>query len=130
MWDVKKRHVRGALERAQVHLGHCGYGLIVSSTGVETSPPGGSLMPLIDRIRERSGKTELLIHLSDRAFLRMAGHLDENERQQVGQRAAIAKLKELDAVIASPLWRRIWEDKEQPTEARIEKIAAQKIAAL
>jgi three-Cys-motif partner protein len=84
----------------------------------------GIEMALIDRIRERSGKTELLIHFSDRSFLRMAGHLDENERQEVGQRAAVAKLKELDAVIASPLWRRIWEDKAQPTEARIEKIAA------
>lgn len=84
----------------------------------------GIEMPLIDRIRERAGKTELLIHFSDRAFLRMAGHLDENERAEVGQRAALAKLDELDTVIASPLWRRIWADKEATTEERIDRIAA------
>jgi three-Cys-motif partner protein len=84
----------------------------------------GIEMPLVDRIRERSGKTELLIHFSDRSFLRMAGHLDDNERQDVGQRAAVAKLMDLDAVIASPLWRRIWGDKSQPTDVRIERIAA------
>jgi len=83
----------------------------------------GIEMHVIDRIRERSGKTELLIHFSDRSFLRMAGHLDENERKEVGERAAIAKLNKLDTVIASPLWRRIWEDKIQTTEQRIDRIA-------
>jgi three-Cys-motif partner protein len=83
----------------------------------------GIEMHLLDRIRERAGKTELLIHFSDRSFLRMAGHLDENERQEVGQRAAFAKLAELDAVIGSPLWRRIWENKSLATEQRIDEIA-------
>lgn len=85
----------------------------------------GIEMYLLDRIRERGGKTELLIHFSDRSVLRMAGNLDDNEqRKEVGQKAADAKVLKLDEVIGSPLWRRIWMNKSLTTEQRIDEIAS------
>lgn len=79
---------------------------------------------LLDRIRERGGKTELLIHFSDRSVLRMAGNLDDNEqRKEVGQKAADAKVLKLDEVIGSLLWQRIWMNKTLTTEQRIDEIA-------
>jgi len=84
----------------------------------------GIEMYLLDRIRERAGKTELLVHFSDRSVLRMAGNLDDNEqRMAVGQKAADAKVSKLDEVIGSPLWRRIWQNKALSTEQRIDEIA-------
>ena len=84
----------------------------------------GIEMHLLDRIRERAGKTELLIHFSDRSVLRMAGHLDDNEqRKEVGQKAADGKVAKLNEVIGSPLWQRIWMNKTLPTEERIDEIA-------
>ena len=84
----------------------------------------GIEMHLLDRIRERAGKTELLIHFSDRSVLRMAGNLDDNEqRKEVGQKAADAKVAKLDEVIGSPLWQRIWLNKALTTEERIDEIA-------
>jgi three-Cys-motif partner protein len=84
----------------------------------------GIEMHLLDRIRERAGKTELLIHFSDRSMLRMAGNLDDNEqRQEVGQKAADAKVLKLDEVIGSPWWQRIWLNKTLTTEQRIDEIA-------
>jgi len=84
----------------------------------------GIEMHLLDRIRERAGKTELLIHFSDRSVLRMAGNLDDNQqRREVGQKAADAKVLKLDEVIGSPWWRRIWLNKTLTTEQRIDEIA-------
>jgi hypothetical protein len=82
-------------------------------------------MYLLDRIRKRAGKTELLIHFSDRSVLRMAGNLDDNEqRKEVGQKAADAKVEKLNEVIGSPLWQSIWRNKTLSTEKRIDDIAA------
>lgn len=84
----------------------------------------GIEMHLLDRIRERAGKTELLIHFSDRSVLRMAGNLDDNEqRKEVGQKAADAKVLKLDEVIGSQWWQRIWLNKTLTTEQRIDDIA-------
>jgi len=86
----------------------------------------GIEMRLLDRIRESAGKTELLIHFSDRSVLRMAGNLDDNEqRKEVGQKAADATVQKLDEMIGSPWWQRIWLNKEQTTEERIDEIAKQ-----
>jgi three-Cys-motif partner protein len=85
----------------------------------------GIEMYLLDRIRKRAGKTELLIHFSDRSVLRMAGNLDDNEqRKEVGQKAADAKVEKLNEVIGSPLWQSIWRNKTLSTEKRIDDIAA------
>lgn len=84
----------------------------------------GIEMHLLDRIRQRAGKTELLIHFSDRSVLRMAGNLDDNEqRKEVGQKAADAKVLRLDEVIGSPWWQRIWLNKTLTTDQRIDDIA-------
>jgi three-Cys-motif partner protein len=80
---------------------------------------------LLDRIRDRAGKkTELLIHFSDRSVLRMAGNLDDNQqRKEVGQKAADAKVARLDEMIGSPIWQSIWRNKSLSTEERIDGIA-------
>lgn len=84
----------------------------------------GIEMHLLDRIRQRAGKTELLIHFSDRSVLRMAGNLDDNEqRKEIGQKAADAKVLKLNEVIGSPWWQRIWLNKTLTTEQRIDDIA-------
>jgi three-Cys-motif partner protein len=84
----------------------------------------GIEMHLLDRIRQRAGKTELLIHFSERSVLRMAGNLDDNEqRKEVGQKAANAKVRKLDEVIGSLWWQRIWLNKTLTTERRIDDIA-------
>lgn len=83
----------------------------------------GIEIELIERILRRpSRKTELLIHFSDRSFKRMAGHLADNVRKEVGHKVAEAKLAQLDAVIGTPLWRRIWEAAPD-TDAAIDQIA-------
>lgn len=85
----------------------------------------GIEMHLLDRIRERAGrKTELLIHFSDRSVLRMAGHLDDNEqRKEVGRKAADAKVARLDKMIGSPMWQSIWRNKSLSTDQQIDEIA-------
>jgi len=66
-------------------------------------------MDVLSRILARAGKTELLVHFSDKTFLRMAGHLDDNDKRlPVGRKVAEAKLRRLDGVIGTPLWRRLW----------------------
>lgn len=80
-------------------------------------------MEIIERILNRPGKTELLIHFSDKTFLRMAGHLDDNDqRLPVGRKVAEAKLARLDAVIGAPLWRRLWSNGTSNTDAAIDAI--------
>jgi len=70
----------------------------------------GIEMDKIEKILARGAKTELLIHFSDKTFLRMAGHLDDNGmRLPVGRKVAEAKLAHLDAVVGTPLWRRLWD---------------------
>ena len=69
----------------------------------------GIEMEVIEKLITRPGKTEMLIHFSDKTFLRMAGHLDENdERLPVGRKVAESKLARLDSVIGTRLWRRLW----------------------
>lgn len=83
----------------------------------------GIEIELIERILHRpSRKTELLIHFSDRSFKRMAGHLADNIRKEVGHKVAEAKLARLDAVMGTPLWRRIWEAATD-TDTAIDQIA-------
>ncbi len=49
----------------------------------------GADMSVIKRIASREGKTELLLHFSDKTFLRMAGHLDDRgDRLPVGRKLA------------------------------------------
>jgi three-Cys-motif partner protein len=84
----------------------------------------GIEMHVLERIRARAGKTEILIHFSDRSVLRMAGNLDDNEqRKEVGRKAADAKVAKLDDVIGSQWWQRIWLNKDMTTEQRIDEIA-------
>ncbi|HEY3544141.1 MAG TPA: three-Cys-motif partner protein TcmP [Gaiellaceae bacterium] len=84
----------------------------------------GIEMDLLDRIRERAGKTELLIHFSDRSVLRMAGNLDDNEqRKEVGQKAADAKVLKLNDVIGTHWWQGAWSNKSSTTNERIDAIA-------
>jgi three-Cys-motif partner protein len=84
----------------------------------------GIEMHVLERIRARAGKTELLIHFSDRSVLRMAGSLDDNEqRKEVGQKASDAKVAKLDEVIGSTWWQRIWSNKQLTTDQRIDGIA-------
>jgi three-Cys-motif partner protein len=83
----------------------------------------GIEMSLLERILQRKGTTELLIHFSDKSFKRMAGHLDDNaQRTEVGQKVADAKVAKLDAVMGSKMWRRIWLDKARTTDERIDAI--------
>lgn len=83
----------------------------------------GIEMEIIEKILERAGKTELLIHFSDKTFLRMAGHLDDNDKRlSVGRKVAEAKLARLDAVIGTPLWRRLWSNGDGDTDAAIDAI--------
>lgn len=66
----------------------------------------GVEMDLVRQIAAREGKTELLLHFSDRTFLRMAGHLDDNKgRLPVGHKQAETKLAGLDALVGSKRWR-------------------------
>jgi three-Cys-motif partner protein len=85
-------------------------------TGVE--------MEVIERIAARRGKTELLLHFSDRTFLRMAGHLDDRgDRVPVGQKVAEAKLARLDAHIGTKRWRMLCPPGAN-TERAIDDVAA------
>jgi three-Cys-motif partner protein len=85
-------------------------------TGVE--------MELIERIAARRGITEVLLHFSDKTFLRMAGHLDERgDRVPVGQKVAEAKLRRLDDVIGTKRWRMLCRPGAD-TERAIEDVAA------
>jgi len=80
----------------------------------------GIEMELVEKALARAGKTELIVHFSDKTFLRMAGHLDNNdERLPVGQKVAESKLARLDAVIGNRLWRRIWTDQSRSTDDAI-----------
>lgn len=82
----------------------------------------GIEMKTVSKLLQRPGKTELLIHLSDRTFLRMAGHLKENgERQPVGHKVAESKLAALDEVMGTKLWRNIWESLPEDIEAAWER---------
>jgi three-Cys-motif partner protein len=69
----------------------------------------GIEMDIIEKILSRAGKTELLVHFSDKTFMRMAGHIGPNdERLTVGHKVGESKLSRLDAVIGNPMWRRLW----------------------
>lgn len=66
----------------------------------------GVEMKLIEQIAARRGKTELLLHFSDKTFLRMAGHLDDRgDRVPVGRKVAESKLATLDAYVGTKRWR-------------------------
>lgn len=78
----------------------------------------GIEMALIDRILERGGRhNEVLIHFSDRAFKRMAGNAIERDRLPVGQRTAEAKLRRLDEVMGTSMWRGWWSGDHDPDTA-------------
>jgi three-Cys-motif partner protein len=83
----------------------------------------GIEMEIIEKLLGRAGKTELLIHFSDKTFLRMAGHLDDNDKRlPVGRKVAEAKLARLDAVIGTSLWRRLWRNGTRDTDVAIDAI--------
>lgn len=78
----------------------------------------GIEMALIERILERGGRhNELLIHFSDRSFKRMAGHAAGRERLPVGAKVAESKLKRLDAVMGTSMWRGWWSGEVGPDTA-------------
>lgn len=84
----------------------------------------GIEVDVIEKILARAGKTELLIHFSDKTFLRMAGHLDDNDKRlPVGRKVAESKLARLDAVIGTPLWRRRWSDGPIDTDSAMDATA-------
>lgn len=81
----------------------------------------GIEMDTVQRLIERRGKTELLVHFSDRTFLRMAGHLSETgERVSVSVKVAEAKLARLDAVMGTKRWRLLWARRDVDTDAAME----------
>ena len=84
----------------------------------------GVEMEVVERILARPGTTELLLHFSDKTFMRMAGYLDENdERRPAGIKVGEAKLARLDALMGSKRWRMLWShpdvDGEQAIEATV-----------
>ena len=90
----------------------------------------GIEMALIEQILKRGGRhNELLIHFSDRAFKRMAGHVVNRDRLPVGRKVAESKLARLDAVLGSPMWRRWWQDGAD-TDAAFDKIVDLYLAQL
>lgn len=81
----------------------------------------GTPMDVLVRILRRPGKTEILSHFSDKTFLRMAGHLDENlERTPLGQKLAASKLETLDGLLGTPMWRRLWTENVANLEGAID----------
>lgn len=79
----------------------------------------GIEMDVVEQIIRRDAiSTEVLIHLSDRSLRRMAGHVIVRDRTVVGHRAGQSKLGRLDAVIGTPLWRRIWAQEHKSTDER------------
>lgn len=88
----------------------------------------GADIRLIDEIlRKRGGQrdiTELLIHFSDRTLARLAGHLADNQRTVVGQRASDSKVAYLDAVLDTKWWRGAFANPALDTfEARSDAVA-------
>ena len=87
----------------------------------------GIEMDIIEKLLDRgaSTKTELLIHFSDKTFKRMAGNLSENAtRQAVGVKSANSKVLQLDKVVGTPMWRRIWNSPEFDNDRAMDQIAA------
>jgi three-Cys-motif partner protein len=86
----------------------------------------GIEMDIIEKLLDRGAntKTELLIHFSDKTFKRMAGNLSENAaRKPVGVKSANSKIMQLDRVIGTPMWRRIWNSPEYSTDDAMDRIA-------
>jgi hypothetical protein len=54
----------------------------------------------------------------------MAGNLDDNDqRKEVGQKVADAKVQRLNEVIGTPWWQGAWSNKGMTTNERIDAIA-------
>jgi three-Cys-motif partner protein len=86
----------------------------------------GIEMEIIEKLLGRGAKTktELLVHFSDRTFKRMAGNLSDNTaRKPVGVKSANAKLTQLDRVVGTPMWRRIWDSPEYDNKEAMDRIA-------
>jgi three-Cys-motif partner protein len=86
----------------------------------------GIEMEIIEKLLDRGQKTktELLIHFSDRTFKRMAGNMSDNEsRQPVGVKSANSKVMQLDRVVGTPMWRRIWDSPEHDNDTAMAQIA-------
>lgn len=91
----------------------------------------GIQMELIERLLKREGKTEFLIHFSDKTFLRMAGHLSDSEEWlPTARKVADAKLQRLDALIGTPMWRRIWDEQSVDLENALDATAELYMAEL
>lgn len=73
--------------------------------------------------RDPNTKTELLIHFSDKTFKRMAGNLTDNpDRKPVGIKSASAKILQLDKVVGTPMWRRIWDAPDFDNDQAMDRI--------
>jgi three-Cys-motif partner protein len=86
----------------------------------------GIEMETIEKLLDRGAntKTELLIHFSDRTFKRMAGNMSDNaSRQPVGVKSATSKIMQLDRVVGTPMWRRIWNSPEYDNQKAMDRIA-------
>jgi three-Cys-motif partner protein len=85
----------------------------------------GIEIEVIEKILHRRGrKTEILLHLSDKSFKRMAGHSDEDDgRSSTAVKLGESKLARLDAVVGTPLWRPRWEGEVPDTDTAMDATA-------
>jgi three-Cys-motif partner protein len=86
----------------------------------------GIEMEIIEKLLDRgqNTKTELLIHFSDRTFKRMAGNLSDNVvRKPIGVKSANSKVLQLDRVVGTPMWRRIWNSADVDSGEAMNRIA-------
>jgi len=93
----------------------------------------GIEMEVIERVLDRgkTTKTELLIHFSDKTFRRMAGNLSDNAaRKPVGVKSANSKAMQLDRVVGTPMWRRIWNSPDLNNDEAMRRIAELYVAEL
>lgn len=85
----------------------------------------GTDIRLIDEILARKARTvtELLIHFSYRGFQRMAGNLTFRPRSPARQQAAETKVRQLDAMLGSPVWQGIWTNSALSSAEKCERVA-------
>jgi three-Cys-motif partner protein len=103
-------------------VGHAPALFFIDPFGME-----GADVRLVEQIlRERGGGgaiTELLIHFSDRALVRIAGNLAAHTKTPRGARAAQTKVAHLDAILGTSWWRGAFANPELSAEQRCDLVA-------
>lgn len=87
----------------------------------------GADIRLVEQIlRERRGRraiTELLIHFSDRALVRIAGNVNVKTQSSSIAQAAQTKVEHLDAILGTPFWRGAFANPQLNSEQRCTQVA-------